>query len=180
MGLSEAWRSSQKRAWCLLCISASLALLSIHLTGCYSFSGASVPPHLKTIAIPLFDDQSGFGEPGLRERFTNKLVERFTGDNTLEVADRLNADSMIEGTILTVRDDPAVVAQGETVTKRRITITVKAAFHDLTMKKKMWEKQLSNWGDYELGSGPAQRDDGLTAAIDKLTEDIVLATVSGW
>ena len=37
------------------------AVLASGLAGCaYSFTGASVPAHLKTIAIPLVDDQSGF------------------------------------------------------------------------------------------------------------------------
>ncbi|HTR98852.1 MAG TPA: hypothetical protein VML00_03820, partial [Bacteroidota bacterium] len=61
--------------------------------GCvYSFTGASVPAHLKTVAIPLVDDQSGFGEPGLREKFTNELIQLFTSDNSLEVVDRGTAD----------------------------------------------------------------------------------------
>lgn len=149
--------------------------------GCpYSFTGSSVPAHLKTVSVALFDDQSGFGEPGLREKFTNKLIERFTRDNSLEVADKSHADSIIEGVIVSVRDEPAVVQKGEAVTSRRVTVTVKASFQDVKLKKKVWEKQLSNWGDYAIGGGPAQRQTGLDAAIEKLTEDMVIETVSGW
>lgn len=44
------------------------------LPGCrYSFSGGSVPPHLKTIAIPIVQDQSGYGDPTLRDEFTQQL-----------------------------------------------------------------------------------------------------------
>jgi len=148
--------------------------------GCYSFSGSSVPPHLKTIAIPLFDDQSGFGEPGLGEKFTNRLTERFRDDNSLELADKSKSDSILEGTIVSVRDEPAVVVQGETVTKRRITISIKATFQDMKLHKKVWEKQLSNTGDYDISSGPAERQSGLDAAIEKLTDDLLRQTVSGW
>ena len=50
----------------------AVAVFTAGIAGCaYSFTGASVPSHLKTVAIPLVDDQSGFGEPGLREYFTN-------------------------------------------------------------------------------------------------------------
>jgi len=151
------------------------------VSGCsYSFTGSSVPPHLKTIAVPLLDDQSGFGEPGLREKVTNKLIERFVQDNSLEVADRLHSDSILEGIIIGVRDEPTVVGKGETVTKRRITITLKATFQDMKLKKKVYEKQFSNWGDYDSSGGPAQRQSGIDAAIDKLTEDVLLDTVSGW
>ena len=70
--------------------------LLIFVSGCvYSFSGSSVPKHLKTIAIPLFEDQSGFGEPGLKENFTTSLINLFVNDNSLEVADRNTADSIL-------------------------------------------------------------------------------------
>ena len=159
-------------------------LVFIALSGCsgcpYSFTGSSVPKHLKTIAVPLFDDQSGFGEPGLREKFTNKLINRFVQDNSLEVADKSHADSMLEGTIVSVRDEPLVVTKGESVSKRRVTIAVKATFQDLKLKRKVWDKDLSNTGDYDISGGPAQRQVGIDAAIEKLTEDILIETVSGW
>ena len=165
-----------------LSITATLLLiLASAVSGCsYSFTGSSVPPHLKTIAIPLFDDQSGFGEPGLREKMTNKLIERFVQDNSLEVADKSRSDSILEGIIVNIRDEASVVTKGESVTKRRVTITVKATFQDMKLKKKVWEKQFSDWGDYEISGGPAQRQTGIDAAIEKLTEDLLLDTVSGW
>jgi len=157
-------------------------LLSVLLLqGCfYSFTGSSVPSHLKTVAIPLFDDQSGSGEPGLRERLTNRLVEKFRQDNSLEIADKIHADSILEGVIVSMPDQPQTVEQGETVTKRRVTVTVKASYQDMKIRKKVWEKQFSEWGDYPIGGGPAQRAIGIDAAIDKLAEDILLDTVSGW
>ncbi len=159
----------------------SLSFILVWCTGCpYSFTGASVPKHLKTIAIPLIDDQSGFGEAGLREQFTTELTNLFTGDNSLEVADRTTADSILEGVITSVSDAPSVVAQGEAVTKRRITMTVKYTYEDKVLRKKVWEKTFSQWGDYDSGGGLSQRNAGLTDAIKKISEDVLLETVSGW
>lgn len=156
----------------------SLALL---LAGCaYSFTGASVPPHLKTVAIPLVDDQSGFGEPGLREKFTAQLVQLFTADNSLEVSDRNTADSIVEGAIISISDAPAVVSQGEQVTRRRVTVSARFAFQDKKLRKKVWEKTFSNWGDYDSGGGLSQRQAGLQEALRKIAEDVLLETVSGW
>ena len=152
----------------------------IQLTGCYSFTGASVPPHLKTIAIPLFDDQSGSGKPGLRELLTNRLLEKFRQDNSLSIADKGNADALLEGTILSVFDQPQVLAAGETVTKSRITINVKVIYQDLKLKKKIWEKQFSQWADYALGGGSTEFDASITTINEKLSEDILLETVAGW
>lgn len=161
--------------------SAALMVMLLLSTGCpYSFTGASVPKHLKTIAIPLVDDQSGFGEAGLRERFTTELTDLFIGDNSLQVADRTNADSILDGVIVSVTDAPSVVTQGEAVARRRITVTVKFAYQDKVLRKQAWEKTFSQWGDYDSGGGLSQRDAGLRDAIKKVSEDILLETVSGW
>lgn len=151
-------------------------------TGCpYSFTGASVPPHLKTVAIPLVDDQSGFGEPGLRERFTTELTNLFISDNSLEIADRSTSDSILEGVITRVTDAASVVGQGESVSKRRVTITATFVYRDMKLRKKVWEKSFSNWGDYDSGPGGiSQQQVGLEEAIKKITEDVLLQTVSGW
>jgi hypothetical protein len=165
-----------------LCTLALAFLLGALLVdGCaYSFTGASVPSHLKTIAIPLVDDQSGFGEPGLREEVTQTVTEQFISDNSLQVADRSTADAILVGSIATVSDAPSVVEQGEQVSKRRITMTVKFTFQDMKLRRKIWEKNFSNWGDYDSGGGISQRKAGLEEAIRKISEDVLLETVSGW
>jgi len=161
--------------------SAIMTVVVLYCTGCpYSFTGSSVAKHLKTIAIPLVDDQSGFGEAGLRERFTTDLTNLFISDNSLAVADRTTADSILEGVITSVTDAPSVVTGGESVAKRRVTVTVKFAYQDKVQRKMLWEKNFSQWGDYDSGGGLSQRDVGLREAIKKATEDILLETVSGW
>ncbi|MDE3058710.1 MAG: LptE family protein [Bacteroidota bacterium] len=148
-------------------------------SGCmYSFTGSSVPPHLKTIAVPLFEDQSGFGEPNLRENLTKEIIDQFVSDNSLTPADRSTSDSMLEGTITTVSDAPQVIAPGEQVSTRRVTITVHVTFQDLKLRKKVWEKNFTEYGDYEPGS--QVRTAALTDAINKLANDVLLETVSGW
>lgn len=169
------------RASIVFCQCLATVLTAIGLAGCpYSFTGASVPPHLKTIGIPLVDDRSGFGEPGLRERFTTELTNLFINDNSLEVADRNTSDCLLEGAITSIADAPSVVGSGEQVSRRRITMSVNFTFQDMKLRKKVWEKTFSNWGDYDSGGGPSQREAGVQEAIRKLTEDILLETVSGW
>ncbi|MBI1804051.1 MAG: LptE family protein [Ignavibacteriae bacterium] len=163
------------------CIITVLVPVLVIMQGCfYSLKGSSVPAHLKTIAIPLFDDQSGAGEPGLRERFTNKLIERFRQDNSLQVADRTHADSILEGVIVTVSAAPIVVTGGETLQKQRLTVTTKIIYEDTKQRRKVFDKQFSNYGDYDVSSGASGRQTALGVAIDKVTEDILNETVSGW
>ena len=151
------------------------------VVGCtYSFKGGSVPPHLKTIAIPIVEDQSAYGDPTLRDSFTKQLVDRFTNDNTLQLTDRNMADAMLEGVVTEVKDAPLVLQGGEQVAQRRITVTVRMTFQDLKLHKSIWEKSFSNWGDYPSGGGLTQRSEGTADAVKKLTEDILNETVAGW
>ena len=158
--------------------------LLVMLSGCagcpYSFTGASVPPHLKTIAVPIAEDQSGYGDPTLRDLFSSQLAQRFINDNTLQTTDRASADALLEGVILAVNDAPIVVQAGELVARRRITVSVRMRFQDLKLRKQVWEKEFSNWGDYASGGGLTQRNDGIAEAVRKLTEDILNETVAGW
>jgi hypothetical protein len=157
----------------------SLLVVNCQLSiGCYSFTGASVPAHLKTVAIPLFEDVSGFGEPGLREKFTQKLIELFRNDNNLEIGERLTADSIVEGTISSVIDAPQVIGGNNIITTRKVTITIHATYTDMKLRKKIWERDFSAWGEYTQGQ--QIRDIALTEAVNKAAEDILLETVSGW
>lgn len=149
--------------------------------GCtYSFKGGSVPPHLKTIAIPVVEDQSGYGDPTLQNSFTKQLVDIFTRDNTLQLTNSNAADCILEGVITEVKEAASVMQGVEQVAQRRITVTVRMTFQDLKLRKTIWEKNFSNWGDYPSGGGLTQRSEGVTIAIGKLTEDILNETVAGW
>jgi len=111
-----------------------------NLAGCsYSFNGASIPPHIKTIAIPLLQDKSGSGEFDIGNNLTTVLIQQFIDDNSLRVSDRLNSDSILEGSIVSLNDAPAVVSGGQTnattvVATRRVTITVHVVYKDMVKK----------------------------------------------
>ncbi len=156
--------------------------LVVFFNGCsYSFTGASVPPHLKTIAIPISIDRSGSGEPDLSENFTNELINKFLDDNSLQIGERGKSDAILECTIVSLDDSPQIVSQGEDVTLRRVKITVKATYKDLVKKKTIFDRSFSNHGDYNnTGDITDDRPPAIETAIDKITEDILLGVVSNW
>ncbi|MCX6149179.1 MAG: LPS assembly lipoprotein LptE [Ignavibacteriales bacterium] len=168
-----------------LTYSLFVILLVVNFTGCfYSFTGASVAPHLKSVAIPVFEDKSGSGEPNLRETFTQKQIQKFIDDNTLQVAEKVNADAVLECAIISMNDAPNVVTsveRNETVSSRRINITVKVVFKDLVQKKIISDKKYTNYGDYDTKDNVVEaRRQAIESAINKLTDDILLGTVSNW
>ena len=148
--------------------------------GTYSFTGASVPEHLKTIAIPVAEDKSPAAIPGLRESLTDNLIRKFISDNSVQVTERSTADATLESVITSVTDAPAIVSAGEEITSRRLTINVKVVYKDLVQKKTIFENTFTNHGDYVPGEATNNRDNAIATAIDKISEDILLAVVSGW
>jgi len=147
----------------------------------YSFTGASVPGHLKTIAILTFNDKSGSGEFDLGQRLTTQIIQKFIDDNTLMVGDRSGADSMLEGNIISITDAPAVVSGGDKVSSRRITVTVKVSFKDRIKKKTVFERDFSAYSDYTVGSDiTSVRKTAIDSAVKLISEDILLGVVSNW
>ena len=152
------------------------------LGGCaYSFTGASVPAHWKTIAVPLFDDESGFGQPSLREDLTNTLIQKFQQDNTLQLADRESADVELRGSITSVTADrPVAVAEGTQASRLQLSLNVRATLIDHVKNKEVWSKNFSATGDYSASDGQAGRESGLQQAIENISDDLLLETVSAW
>lgn len=163
-------------------IALYITMLILNFKGCcfYSFTGASVPEHLKTIAIPVADDRSGSGEYGLRELFTNEITQKFIEDNNLSITDRTSANSVLECVISSYSDAPAIVTAGENVETRRITLGVSVVFRDLVKRKTVYERTFSNYGEYPSGGSTDERKAAIEEAIKKITDDILLDTVSGW
>jgi len=157
-------------------------LIIIKFESCcfYSFTGASVPPHLKSISISVADDRSGSAEPGLRESITQKLIQKFIDDNSLQIVDRVNANSILETVIVSFNDAPAIVTAGENITSRRITIGIKASYRDLVKKSVVFDKVFTNYANYPSDGNLNDRNRAIEEIIEKTSEDILLETVSGW
>jgi hypothetical protein len=162
-----------------------ICLLVINLYSCfYSFTGASVPPHLKTIAIPTVEDRSGSAEPELRQLFTKKLTQKFIDDNTLRIADKSQANAILECAIQSVTEAPNVVSStgsNDAVTSKKLTISVRVINKDLVKKKIIYERTFSNSGTYSsTGDITSQRRAAMETAVDLIADDILLSTVSNW
>ncbi len=143
----------------------------------YSFSG-SLPPHLETIAIPLFDNSTP--EFGVAEELTDTVIQEFTRDNSLKIADRQQADLVLEGEISRIDDRAGAFDENEQVQNRKLYMTVRVNCTDQVKKQILWEDRITRWGEYDPVAGPDARLQGIDEAIDKISQDILNKTVSGW
>jgi len=145
----------------------------------YSFSGSTLPAHIKTVAVPLFEDQTA--EFGIKEKLTDAIIGQITQDNTLKIADLRTADSLLKGNIVQLIDRPETYDAQERVQSYRVYITIEVEFQDLKKRKVLWKERLTQWGSYAAGTGgPEDRQVGIEEAIQKLAEDVLNRTVSSW
>ncbi len=161
-----------------------LLLLIIFGSDCgyYSFSGSTLSAHIRTVAVPMFENKTS--EFGVREDMTDALIIKFTQDNTLKVADRRSADSIVLGSITNIREQAGAYNTDEQVNEIRVYVSVQAKYEDIKKHKVIWEESITQWGTYNpnapAGDEGSTRQDGISEAVEKIVDDIFNKTVSGW
>ncbi len=184
-----AWKNQSRRilntslrasTQALLLLGASIYFMASSL-GCYSFTGAALPPHIKTIAIPIFNDESRSGVPNLRERLTQELTQRVQTQSPLIIEQsRTQAHSIIEAVVTAYSDVPSVIGgQTERATQNRITIRVSATYRDLVKKKILFKQDFNGVQDYPIGNFQAQQQ-AIARAITTIADDMLNRILSGW
>jgi hypothetical protein len=166
-----------RKKYFFLFLATIYCLLSTFLScGPYSFTGSGLPG-IKTIAIPLFENQTQ--EYGIREELSERLVQAFVQDNTLKVVNEKIADSILKGIITKYERVAHTFDEQENIKEYIVRIYVKVVLEDKKHYKNIWEEEnLQGWGIYSATDETEQ--DGKTKAIAKLAEDIVNRTVKGW
>lgn len=182
-------------------IKSYIFISAIFLQSCgfYSMAG-SIPPHIKSIAIPLVENQTA--EFAMAETVTDNLVSKFTKENILRVTSEKNADSMLNGIIMKVDDGPYTFSKEEAVTEYRFTVSIKLEWVDVANDKVLLTKQYTGWGAYGLsgdisadgidndGDGAIDGDDideigdprefATKVAVEKIAEDILNDILTSW
>ena len=136
--------------------------------GFYSLAG-SIPPHIKTLKIPLMDNETA--EFGLAEDITDGILQRFNEEGILHVKDDDWTDSILRGTVKKVTDGPYTYSRMESVSEYRYKIDIFIEWYDLKEEKSLLKGNYSGWGAYglsgDIGSDCIDNDgDGKTDADD--------------
>ena len=175
----------------------SIYLLVFSSCGIYSFSG-SIPPHIKSISIPLFANETA--EFGIAEAVTDEVTNVFLEENILKISEK--GDSILRGSIKKVEDKPYTYSEMEEVLEYRYSVGISVEWFDVREEKVLITKNYTNWGAYSLtadvasdgidndGDGKVDSDDpdesgdarelAMKAAVTKISESIINDIVSTW
>jgi len=164
-------------AYKLLTIFIGLLIISNYAGCVYSFGG-SIPSDVTNIAIPLFDDNTSY--PGVRDDLTNLVIDAFIANNILQIVDESDADLLLTGTILSIRQQAAIVTAGEEVDQFDVYVNVKVKCEHLKSGKVWWEKTLRRFGTMTGRGTQADQEEAIDQAILQITDDILNNTLAYW
>jgi len=151
-------------------------------SGCayYSFSGASIPEHISTIAIPQVEDNSLSTQTALDESLTQLLISRFVNQTRLSLETRDDvADALLRVQITRYANAPTSVSGEELATRNRVTITVNVNYEDQVEETSFLSRTFSGFEDYDP-LDPEAEDEAARAALQKVADDIFTAATSNW
>ncbi len=147
----------------------------------YSFKG-TLPPHIKNIAIPIFNDRTA--EFNIQQVVTDKIRLGFIRENLLKLAEEEQAHSVLYGTIVSIQDRPLVYSEtshGEAVSEYRLTLRVEIEWYDKVNNKSIFKKQFTGYSEYDpTGATEKTREIALDHSIGQITEDIMNSILADW
>ncbi len=168
-------KTSETRIFC--CFFAC----ALYVCGCgvYTFSGSTLPTHLKTVDIPLFGNQSL--QPDVAEELTAKVNQEVLTGNLLRIVGS-GGDATINGSVISYAHHPYTYGSTDyrdvNVTQYAVTIRVDVEFMDNKEKKPLYKGVVSGEGIYDLDR--ENEEAGRKRAIEEIVEEILQNSVQGW
>ncbi len=149
----------------------------------YTTSTLSLPAHIKTIAIPVFEN--GTTQVGLEQNVTSAVVARFVADNHLRVVDEREADAVLRGKVISYRNTVFGFSVQTQAQEYQAAIGVEVVLKDLVRNRELWKADnLVKTANYYVVDVPGQSAktevEGREDAIRKIADEIVARTVQSW
>lgn len=161
-----------------------IATLALSLGACsyYSFTGATIPSHLETVAIPLVQDVSASPVTNLEDELTRLLVDRFVGQTRLSLErSETESDAVLRAEIQRYVNQPTAVGGEAQATLNRVTITVRATYVDQVNDQQIFERTFSASDEYSpTVEGLAGEEDAAATILENIADDIFTAATSNW
>lgn len=167
-----------------LIIALSLLVSLASLTSCsisYKLNGASIDYETtKTISFEYIPIKAAEVYAPLAVLFNDKLQQKYINQTRLQQV-KTNGDLQISGAIVGYSRSNQAVNQDAYAAITRLTIKVKIKFVNKNNKSENFEKEFSQYADFDSSQMLTDVQDGLCEEIsEKLIEDIFNATVANW
>jgi hypothetical protein len=164
-----------------LCLLSSVLCLLNAGCGIYSFTGASIPEHLRTVAVPLAEVRARGAAVDLDRQLTDALIERFADRTRLSLEPNEDeADAVLQATIQRYSITPVAVTGDEVASLNRVTLVVDILYRDRVQDEDRLSRSFTASADYDPAEGATGEAEAATLALEQIVGDVFTATTSNW
>ncbi|MDA3885578.1 MAG: hypothetical protein PF638_08300 [Candidatus Delongbacteria bacterium] len=158
-----------------------LSLAIIQSCAYYSFTGKSIPPHVKTVQVLLFDDNTSRYDLSLPQEINTKLLYYIDDYRLMDIDDSKDADSKVYGTIQSFTESVASQSDDEVAQQRTLSLRLAINFYD-NIKDEFIVKSysVSHTENYDESGGETARDEAMVELLERIGENAVIALSSNW
>jgi hypothetical protein len=147
--------------------------------GIYTFSGSTLPGHLKTVSIPLFENRSL--KPEIAEQITESVTREVVSTNLLRVVGG-TGDATITGTVRSYTNHPrtygTTAPRQVQVSEYQVSVSVDIVFMDNHKDEPLYKGTITGEGVYDFGS--ETEETGRNRAVEDIVRQIVQNSVQSW
>ncbi len=159
----------------------TFALIFFSSCGVYSFTGGSIPEHLRTVAVPLAEVRAQGVLVDLDRQLTDALIERFADRTRLNLEpDEEAADVVLRATIQRYSITPVAVTGDELASLNRVTLAVDILYHDTVHDEDLLQRAFTASADYDPVEGAQGEALAAALALEQLAGDVFSAATSNW
>ncbi len=132
-----------------------LFLLSVLVGGCGYSLGGNLPPHVKTVAVPIFKNLTQ--QPAIENVITAAVVNAFANGGRLKVVPVAEADSVLEGEIVGYTVESIAFNSSINAQEFRLRVRLNIQFRDVRQNTMLWRQEgLEERSDFRVGGQVSQ------------------------
>ena len=143
-----------------------------HLVG----TGNTLPPHLKSISIPVFENTSS--QPEIHRELTSIILRSFINDGRLKVAKKEDADLLMTGALTYYNTRTAAFGSDDLSSDIIIELGVDVEVTDQIKNKTFLKQKLKTQWDYKSTDDISDTETARLRALDDAYNELGTRLVS--
>ena len=156
------------------------AIFATTLISCYSFSGASIPPNIRTFSVDMFQNRATMINPTLSMEMTDGLRSYISSRSNLREIDGA-PDIEISGEITAYTLTPMAAQADAQAALQRFTITIRVNFANNVTPADSFTQNFSVFRDFDSTLDFNAVEEGFVREIvEQLVNDIFMRAFANW
>jgi outer membrane lipopolysaccharide assembly protein LptE/RlpB len=152
-------------------------VLAAALAGCgYSLRG-TLPPHVKTVGVPIFSNRTS--QPAVEGLLTRAVVEAFSTNGRLRVVRPDEADAILEGEVVGYDVQSIAFDPVANISQYRLVVTLNLRFRDVRRHEVLFAQTgFQERADFRVLGAVSQTISREETALREAAVDIARSVVS--